>query len=120
MSMLTDAEIVNVVILAAVLEADLGSHRKISKFRLLRPTLLAAAIVPLFPEKVTTHGGAWASNSPAWQPDGRGPDRPGSYRRLPQRQDRPAGQLREMGLRAAAAARRWGAARCWCRRRGRS
>jgi hypothetical protein len=57
MSMLTDAEIVNVVILAAVLEADLGSHRKISKFRLLRPILLAAAIVPLFPEKVTTHGG---------------------------------------------------------------
>ena len=57
MSMLIDAEIVNVVILAAVLEADLGSHRKINKFRLLRPILLAAAIVPLFPEKVTTHGG---------------------------------------------------------------
>jgi hypothetical protein len=57
MSMLIDAEIVNVVVLAAVLEADLGSHRKISKFRLLRPILLAAAIVPLFREKVTTHGG---------------------------------------------------------------
>ena len=57
MSMLIDAEIVNVLVLAAVLEADLGSHRKITKFRLLRPILLAAAVVPLFLEKVTTHGG---------------------------------------------------------------
>jgi hypothetical protein len=57
MSTLINAEIVNVLLLAAVLEADLGSHRKISKFRILRPILLAAAIVPLFLEKVTTHGG---------------------------------------------------------------
>jgi hypothetical protein len=57
MSMLMDAEIVNVLVLAAVLEADLGPHRKITKFRLLRPILLAAAVVPLFIEKVTTHGG---------------------------------------------------------------
>jgi hypothetical protein len=57
MSMLIEVEIVNAVVLAAVLEADLGPHRKITKFRLLRPILLAAAIVPLFIEKVTTHGG---------------------------------------------------------------
>jgi hypothetical protein len=57
MSILIDAEIVNVLVLAAVLEADLGSHRKITRFRLLRPILLAAAVVPLFIEKVTTHGG---------------------------------------------------------------
>jgi hypothetical protein len=57
MSMLIDAEIVNALVLAAVLEADLGSHRKITRFRLLRPVLLAAAVVPLFLEKVTTHGG---------------------------------------------------------------
>jgi hypothetical protein len=57
MSMLIDAEIVNAIVLAAVLEADLGSHRKITRFRLLRPVLLAAAVVPLFLEKVTTHGG---------------------------------------------------------------
>jgi hypothetical protein len=57
MSVLIDAEIVNVLVLAAVLEADLGSHRKITRFRLLRPILIAAAIVPLFLEKVTTHGG---------------------------------------------------------------
>lgn len=57
MSTLIDAEIVNVLVLAAVLEADLGSHRKITRFRLLRPLLLAALVVPLFLEKVTTHGG---------------------------------------------------------------
>jgi hypothetical protein len=56
MSILIDAEIVNLVVLAAVLEADLGSHRKINKFRLLRPILLSAVIVPVFLEKVATHG----------------------------------------------------------------
>jgi hypothetical protein len=50
MSTLLDAEIVNVVLVAAVLEADLGSHRGISTFRILRPFLLAAVIVPLFIE----------------------------------------------------------------------
>jgi len=57
MSTLIDAEIVNAIVLAAVLEADLGSHRRIGTFRLLRPVLLAAAVVPLFLEKITTHGG---------------------------------------------------------------
>jgi hypothetical protein len=57
MSTLLDAEIVNVLVLAAVLEADLGSHRKITRFRLLRPVLIAALLVPLFLDKVTTHGG---------------------------------------------------------------
>ncbi len=45
------------LVLAAVLEADLGSHRKITRFRLLRPLLLAALIIPLFLAKVATHGG---------------------------------------------------------------
>jgi hypothetical protein len=40
-----------------VLEADLGTHRKISTFRILRPLILAAAIVPIFMDKVATHGG---------------------------------------------------------------
>jgi hypothetical protein len=57
MSMLTQAELINAVVLAAVLQADLGAHRKIGVHRLLRPVLLAAAIVPLFLDKVTTHGG---------------------------------------------------------------
>ncbi len=37
------ALIADAVVLAAVPEADLGSHRKITRFRLLRPLLLAAA-----------------------------------------------------------------------------
>jgi hypothetical protein len=57
MSTLIDAEIVNAVVLAAVLEADLGRHRKITRFRLVRPVLLAVLIVPLFLDKITTHGG---------------------------------------------------------------
>jgi hypothetical protein len=60
MSTLLDAEIVNLLVLAAVLEADLGSHRKITRFRLLRPVLIAALIIPLFLEKITTHGGGLA------------------------------------------------------------
>ena len=48
------------LVLAAVLEADLGSHRKITRFRLLRPALIAALIVPLFLERLTTHGGGLA------------------------------------------------------------
>jgi hypothetical protein len=55
-STLMDAEIVNAIVLVAVLEGDLGSHRKITKFRILRPILTTAFAVPLFLEKVTTHG----------------------------------------------------------------
>jgi hypothetical protein len=50
------ALIVDAVVLAAVLQADLGQHRKIDRFRLLRPVIVAAAIVPVFLEAVTTHG----------------------------------------------------------------
>jgi len=57
MSTLMHAEIVNVIVLAALLEADLGSHRKITKFRMMRPILTTAAIVPLFFGEITTHGG---------------------------------------------------------------
>jgi hypothetical protein len=53
--MLTKALIVNGLVLFAVLEADLGS-RKVTTFRLLRPLLLAAAIVPMFLEAIVTHG----------------------------------------------------------------
>ena len=55
-AMLTKALIVNGLILFAVLEADLGPARKVSRFRLLRPLLLSASIVPLFLEAVATHG----------------------------------------------------------------
>jgi hypothetical protein len=54
--MLTKALIVNALVLFAVLEADLGPARKLSRFRLLRPLLLSAAIVPMFLEAIATHG----------------------------------------------------------------
>jgi len=53
--MLTKALIVNGIILFAVLEADLGPARKLSRFRLLRPLLTTASIVPLFLEAIATH-----------------------------------------------------------------
>ena len=54
--MLTNALIINGLVLFAVLEADLGPARKVTRLRLLRPLLLAASIVPLFLEAVATHG----------------------------------------------------------------
>jgi hypothetical protein len=56
LSELTQAMVVNGVVLGAVLEGDLGGHRKIGAFRILRPALTAGAIVPLFIDKPTTHG----------------------------------------------------------------
>ena len=53
---LTEAEIVNAVILFAVLEADLGPHRKVGKFRIIRPLATAALVVPLFLLAVSTSG----------------------------------------------------------------
>ncbi len=54
--MLTKALIVNGLVLFAVLEADLGPARKVTRFRLLRPLLLTASIVPMFLEAIATHG----------------------------------------------------------------
>ncbi|BBA98060.1 hypothetical protein RVR_4103 [Actinacidiphila reveromycinica] len=56
MSTLTQAMVINAAVLLAVLEADLGPHRKIGAFRILRPLLMSAAIVPLFVESPATHG----------------------------------------------------------------
>jgi hypothetical protein len=56
LSQLAQAMVVNGVVLAAVLEGDLGSHRKIGPFRILRPALTAAGIVPLFIDQPVTHG----------------------------------------------------------------
>jgi hypothetical protein len=55
-SELVQAEIVNSAVLIATLEADLGTHRKIGPMRVLRPALVAGAIVPLFIDPVVTHG----------------------------------------------------------------
>jgi hypothetical protein len=47
--------LINLLVLAAVLEADLG-RRTVSRFRILRPLLLAAGIVPLFIDHPATTG----------------------------------------------------------------
>ncbi|HEX3795850.1 MAG TPA: hypothetical protein VHV57_15260 [Acidimicrobiales bacterium] len=51
----TDVLLVNILVLFAVLEADLG-RRKVSTSRILRPVLLAAGIIPLFLSHPATSG----------------------------------------------------------------
>jgi hypothetical protein len=48
--------VIDALVLAAVLEADLGSHRRISRLRIVRPLLIAGAIIPLYLKAVTTTG----------------------------------------------------------------
>jgi hypothetical protein len=48
--------IIDALLLAAVLEADLGSHRKIGTSRILRPLLMAGAIIPIYLKAVVTTG----------------------------------------------------------------
>lgn len=56
MSPLTEAMLINGVVLAATLEADLGPHRKIGKIRVVRPLLTVALVIPLFIDSPVTHG----------------------------------------------------------------
>src|SRR4029079_18453251 len=46
MSPVAQALLINVIVLFVVLEADIGPHRKIGWFRIARPLVLAAAIIP--------------------------------------------------------------------------
>jgi hypothetical protein len=56
MSPLTEAMVINAIVLFATLEADLGPHRKIGPVRILRTPLVVAAVIPLFLDRPVTHG----------------------------------------------------------------
>lgn len=58
--MLTQALIINAVVLLVVLESDLGPHRKVTRFRIARPLVTALLIVPFFLTGVATAGAGLA------------------------------------------------------------
>lgn len=53
---MTKALILNAIVLLVVLEADIGRHRKVGWFRILRPLITSAVAVAFFMEAITTTG----------------------------------------------------------------
>ena len=56
MSAVEEALLINAIVLIAVLQADLGPHRSISLWRILRPILLMCVIVPIYLMSPARHG----------------------------------------------------------------
>lgn len=53
---MTEALIINAAVLTVILESDLGPHRKITWFRIVRPLVTALVIVPFFIKGVAVSG----------------------------------------------------------------
>ena len=53
---MNEALILNAIVLLVVLEADIGQHRKIGWFRILRPFVTSGVAVAIFIKAVTTTG----------------------------------------------------------------
>jgi hypothetical protein len=54
--LLTQAMIINAVVLFVVLESDVGPHRKVTRFGIVRPLVTACLIVPFFIKGAATAG----------------------------------------------------------------
>jgi hypothetical protein len=91
LSELIEAMIVNGVVLATVLAADLGPARKISKIRLLRPVIAAAVIIAFLSTGRPPAGWPWRWRSRA-SPPACCAGWPRADGRLPEPRDRQAGQ----------------------------